>query len=363
MKQIQDLQYGNAGSASPFITKSMVKVFIELAVLLADSASMASQHIDSLDADIKGASQSKDNAENARNSSPINSVRSPNESLNFGKTQIRDDDTGLADTRSNDMDMESLSTASDAQLFSENKCPVPQGSDFFCRRNDHIDQIYLYLIQAQQECLVVSCSEDDFEDLDTYNGVDRDLTLLREELDIIQRTVKKQLELVNTLRKDKSCRKRDNRYSIDINDTFSRTLFEVLYSASPDACGEAVINTSTRKVLKAIETDLQERTEVFYELIKQVERHETHIIQRVDIIQEDHGKATLIFTIVATIFLPLSFVSSYLGMNTADIRNMDAKQVLFWEVATPFTVVVVSVVLLVAYNARRILGWSSQEQL
>ncbi|KAJ6031654.1 hypothetical protein N7540_002386 [Penicillium herquei] len=225
------------------------------------------------------------------------------------------------------MDTEKSSTASDAKLPIANKSPLAQGSDFFRHRNEHIDQIYLYLMQAQQESCIASCSEDNVED--TYNGVDREPIHLAEDIASILTTL-----TVGCYLKD---------------------------CIPPD--GEVAINTSTRKLLKAMETDLHERTEIFEELIKRVERLERHIIQRVDIIQEDHGKATLIFTIVATIFLPLSFVSSYLGMNTADIRNMDAKQILFWEVATPFTVVVVSVVLLVAYNARRILGWLSQAQL
>jgi Mg2+ and Co2+ transporter CorA len=56
-------------------------------------------------------------------------------------------------------------------------------------------------------------------------------------------------------------------------------------------------------------------------------------IQLVNIRLEDHGKAILVFTIVTIVFLPLSFVSSYLGMNTADIRNMDRSQGIFWIVA------------------------------
>jgi hypothetical protein len=43
-------------------------------------------------------------------------------------------------------------------------------------------------------------------------------------------------------------------------------------------------------------------------------------------------------------------------MNTADIRNMELSQALFWQVAAPFAVVVVSVVLTVAYNANGILA-------
>ncbi|KAL8673620.1 MAG: hypothetical protein Q9168_001975 [Polycauliona sp. 1 TL-2023] len=42
--------------------------------------------------------------------------------------------------------------------------------------------------------------------------------------------------------------------------------------------------------------------------------------QLVDIKVGDQGKAVMVFTIVTVIFLPLSFVSSYFGMNTADVR-------------------------------------------
>lgn len=50
--------------------------------------------------------------------------------------------------------------------------------------------------------------------------------------------------------------------------------------------------------------------------------------------------AIFIFTIVTVIFLPLSTVASYLGMNTSDIRDMQTKQWVFWAVAIPLTVVV-----------------------
>jgi hypothetical protein len=58
----------------------------------------------------------------------------------------------------------------------------------------------------------------------------------------------------------------------------------------------------------------------------------------------------MVFTIVTVIFLPLSFVTSYFGMNTADIRDMDSRQPLFWAVAIPLTVVTVGSCLLIGYN-------------
>ncbi|KAL4934217.1 uncharacterized protein BDV17DRAFT_3103 [Aspergillus undulatus] len=51
--------------------------------------------------------------------------------------------------------------------------------------------------------------------------------------------------------------------------------------------------------------------------------------------KESHSKAITIFTIVTVIFLPLSFVTSYLGMNSVDIRDGTFTQGLFWAVAIP----------------------------
>lgn len=72
--------------------------------------------------------------------------------------------------------------------------------------------------------------------------------------------------------------------------------------------------------------------------------------QSLEINEEDHGKAILVFTVVTIIFLPLSFVTSYLGMNTSDIRDMDNKQTLFWEIAIPLTAVTMGSILFIAYN-------------
>ncbi|KAL3450422.1 hypothetical protein BJX65DRAFT_305259 [Aspergillus insuetus] len=83
---------------------------------------------------------------------------------------------------------------------------------------------------------------------------------------------------------------------------------------------------------------------------KPTPRSDSHYTRRVDVIQEDHGKAILVFTIVSAIVLPLSFVSSYLGMNAADVRDMELNQTLFWQVALPVTVAVVALVLAGAFE-------------
>jgi hypothetical protein len=81
--------------------------------------------------------------------------------------------------------------------------------------------------------------------------------------------------------------------------------------------------------------------------------------QSAEINEEDHGKAILVFTVVTVIFLPLSFVTSYLGMNTSDIRDMDNKQSLFWEIALPLTMGIMATMLAIAYNGDEIRDFTS----
>src|ERR1700761_4628696 len=80
----------------------------------------------------------------------------------------------------------------------------------------------------------------------------------------------------------------------------------------------------------------------------------TRTIQLVNIRLEDHGKSIMVFTMVTTIFLPLSFLSSYFGMNTIDIRNMNNSQVTFWIYAMPTTIIVVGIAIVLAAFGGRI---------
>ncbi|KAJ4349262.1 hypothetical protein N0V95_004753 [Ascochyta clinopodiicola] len=72
--------------------------------------------------------------------------------------------------------------------------------------------------------------------------------------------------------------------------------------------------------------------------------------QSLEINEEDHGKAIMVFTIVTIIFLPLSFVTSFLGMNTTDIRDMGSSSSLFWAIAVPLTAVTMGSILYIGYN-------------
>jgi protein-S-isoprenylcysteine O-methyltransferase Ste14 len=73
----------------------------------------------------------------------------------------------------------------------------------------------------------------------------------------------------------------------------------------------------------------------------------------INIKTEGHNVAVFIFTTVTVIFLPLSFVTSYMGMNTKDIRDLDQGQWLFWAVAGPLSVAVLLLLWL-------IVGWGQR---
>lgn len=70
--------------------------------------------------------------------------------------------------------------------------------------------------------------------------------------------------------------------------------------------------------------------------------------------QDSNGKAILVFTTVTVIFLPLSFMTSYFGMNTPDIRDMAIEQWVFWAASAPLTILVVTFCMTVAYQGQKI---------
>ncbi|EHK45638.1 hypothetical protein TRIATDRAFT_88959 [Trichoderma atroviride IMI 206040] len=82
--------------------------------------------------------------------------------------------------------------------------------------------------------------------------------------------------------------------------------------------------------------------------------------QTIEIMEEDHGKAIRVFTVVTLFFLPLSFVSSFLGMNTTDVRNSEWNQAIFWITAVPVTVGVLSLAFIYGYRGEEIRDWMIQ---
>ena len=162
-----------------------------------------------------------------------------------------------------------------------------------------------------------------------------DIKLLREELDIIKNTLKQQDE---TLR--------------DFRTTISYTYGATSLSLS-------VID----RMLESIE----QRIDDFNELQGQAETARFLAAQSISLKAESNNKAIIVFTTVTIVFLPLSFVTSYLGMNTSDIRVTQSTQTLFWAIGVPVTFVVLSAAVFAAFYGtltQRITGraWRTKEK-
>lgn len=162
-----------------------------------------------------------------------------------------------------------------------------------------------------------------------------DIKLLREELDVIKSTLKQQQ---NTL--------------LDFRITMNLTYGVASISAS-------VID----RTLESIE----QRIDDFDELQKHAENARYLAAQSISLKAESNNKAIIVFTVVTIIFLPLSFVTSYLGMNTSDLREMKSGQTLFWAIGAPVAFVTFSVALMAAFYGtltQRLTGkaWRGKEK-
>lgn len=63
----------------------------------------------------------------------------------------------------------------------------------------------------------------------------------------------------------------------------------------------------------------------------------TQNVQLVETLQDDNSKAIFIFTMVTVLFLPLTFVAGFFGMNFGSINNTEYTVWHFWEIGLPLT--------------------------
>ncbi|KAF5493074.1 hypothetical protein CGCF413_v009996 [Colletotrichum fructicola] len=103
----------------------------------------------------------------------------------------------------------------------------------------------------------------------------------------------------------------------------------------------ARLHTAETRVAKRHKRMLDERHETLHSLQERATAFREQVKQTIEVLEEDHGKAIRVFTIVTLFFLPMSFISSFLGMNTTDIRDTEFDQRFFWIVSIPVTAVVV----------------------
>ncbi|CAD6445946.1 79cbdec4-4d36-4b36-bb97-543955684f77 [Sclerotinia trifoliorum] len=91
---------------------------------------------------------------------------------------------------------------------------------------------------------------------------------------------------------------------------------------------------------------IEERIEVFRDINDRANYLENWNLRSIDTNKDRQETAVYAFTIVTIIFLPLSTVASILGMNTNDVRNMDLTQWIFWVIAIPLTIIIITLVLI-----------------
>ena len=120
-------------------------------------------------------------------------------------------------------------------------------------------------------------------------------------------------------------------------------------------------------VLDRIIESVSQRIDDFDELQVQAETARFLAAQSISLKAESNNKAIIVFTVVTIVFLPLSFVTSYLGMNTSDLRDMKSGQTLFWAIGAPVAFVVLSAALMAAFYGtltQRVLGraWRAKEK-
>lgn len=165
----------------------------------------------------------------------------------------------------------------------------------------------------------------------------RDLNLLQEELQILTSITMQQVTLIKN---------------------YIRVLYDGSYQKPTPSRQSMFVDELSlfRSCLESLNLVLED----YEDLIRRCSPLANRTKQSLEINDEDHGKAIMAFTVVTVIFLPLSFATSYFGMNTVDIRDMNQKQGLFWIVAIPLTVVTVGACLLIGYNGdqlRDMISW------
>ncbi|KAF4934221.1 hypothetical protein CGCF245_v008832 [Colletotrichum fructicola] len=123
----------------------------------------------------------------------------------------------------------------------------------------------------------------------------------------------------------------------------------------------ARLHTAETRVAKRHKRMLDERHETLHSLQERATAFREQVKQTIEVLEEDHGKAIRVFTIVTLFFLPMSFISSFLGMNTTDIRDTEFDQRFFWIVSIPVTAVVVVLAMTYGYKSDDINDWLYQK--
>lgn len=119
-----------------------------------------------------------------------------------------------------------------------------------------------------------------------------------------------------------------------------RSVFDMLFQKR-----ESALQALDFRVKRRALDHLEETARHFQRLLEHAAQAADWNEHYINVRGEDNFKAIYIFTAVTVIFLPLSFVAGLLGMNVSDVRTTTDTQWLFWAVAIPFTILVLTICL------------------
>lgn len=139
-----------------------------------------------------------------------------------------------------------------------------------------------------------------------------------------------------------------NKWQMGLITTYETVCSPATY-AKPSAAREQNFELE-RGLLSAQYDALLDQRKRLNEMLSESEELGQFVIQATDIQKDDLNKTILAFTVVTIIFLPLSFVTSYLGMNTTfSDGTWNQTQGLFWKISLPLTVALGFLCLLLAF--------------
>ena len=91
------------------------------------------------------------------------------------------------------------------------------------------------------------------------------------------------------------------------------------------------------KAIDRILIRLREQVKNCNELMERAKSLAIQNVQLVETFQDDNSKAIFVFTIVTVLFLPMSFVASFFGMNVIGLSASTTPLKHFWVIALPLT--------------------------
>lgn len=173
---------------------------------------------------------------------------------------------------------------------------------------------------------------------------------------ILRRPNKRQILKIGALNDDLDLVRKFYEWQRETVRSFDLIASPATYSKKAEFYGERErLFAMEYEILLGQDARLEKNMQQINKMIELCDWMVEQIRQRTEIMKDDQSQVIFIFTTVTVVFLPLSFVASYVSMGS-DATELDWKglQVLFWTVAGPLTVVVI-IFCLVAAKRRTLL--------